>query len=79
MRVGDYFKIHMPRNEEVEIIYEAVVVSSDSDWVSAKVVYPTHVAEKLRSEGVFRIHLASLDVIILGNPKTDPVLEAIYG
>lgn len=79
MKVGDYFKINMPRRDEKEIIYKVEVISADSEWVSAKIVYPTTLAEKLRSEGVFRIHVASLDITVIGNPKEDPVLEAIYG
>ena len=79
MKVGDYFKINMPRSEEVEIIYEAVVISDDSEWVSAKIVHPVNVADRLSSEGVFRIHLATLDIIVMGNPKEDSVIGAIYG
>lgn len=79
MQVGDYFKINIPRQEEQEVIYEAIVISHDSEWVSAKIVYPSSLAERLKSEGIFKIHLASLNVINLGNPETKPVLRAIYG
>ena len=79
MNVGDYFKIDMPRKDEIDVIYEAVVVSQGSDWVSAKIVYPAYLAEKLKAEGVFKIHITSLDIVILGNPKIDGTLGAIYG
>lgn len=79
MKVGDYFKINIPRGNEKEVIYKVEVISSDSEWVSAKIVYPMILAEKLRSEGVFKIHVASLDITVIGNPTDNPVLEAVYG
>jgi len=36
-------------------------------------------AEKLKTEGLFKICMSSLDLIILGNPEDKPVLRAIYG
>jgi len=77
MQVGDYFKINIPRQDDVETIYEAVVVNND--WVCAKVIFPAHLAEKLKTEGLFKICMSSLDLIILGNPEDKPVLRAIYG
>lgn len=77
MKIGDYFKINIPRQDDLEVIYEAVVVNDD--WVSAKVVHPTYLADKLRSEGIFKICVKSLDLIILGNPSNKPALRSIYG
>ena len=77
MQVGDYFKIDIPRHDELETIYEAVVINND--WVCARVIFPTHLAEKLKPEGLFKICISSLDLIILGNPVSKPVLRAIYG
>lgn len=79
MQVGDYFKVAIPRHDDSEVIYEALIISSDAEWVSAKVVYPYNLAEKLKSEGVFKIHLGTIGVTILGNPESKPVLRAIYG
>jgi len=78
MKVGDYFRISMPRTESA-VIYQAVVVSSDSEWVSASVVYPTRLANQLKSSGVFKLHLNTLNIVVLGNPEDKPVLKAIYG
>ena len=78
MQVGDYFKINSPRSGS-DIVYQVMVVTSDSEWVSAKVVYPATVAEKLSAEGVFRIHVASLGVTIIGNINENSTLRAIYG
>lgn len=78
MQVGDYFRItNILRQDDLEIIYEAVVVNSD--WVCAKVIFPSHIAEKLRPEGLFKICMSTLDLVILGNPEEKPVLRAIYG
>ena len=79
MKVGDYFKIETPRQTEIEVIYEAVVLSQGSEWVSARVVHPQHLADKLKAEGVFKIHLPTLEIKVIGNPDSKPTLKAIYG
>lgn len=79
MRVGDYFKINMPRSEGTEIVYQAIVLSSDQEWVSAQVVHPTSLARKLQSQGVFKLHLHTLSISILGNPEDSSPIKAIYG
>ena len=78
MKIHDFFKINMPRSKD-GIIYQVVVISADADWVSAKIVHPSTLANKLRPEGVFRIHVASLDTTTVGNPNTDLVADALYG
>lgn len=78
VQVGDLFKIDLPGKREVEVVYQAVVVT-DSGWVSAKVVHPVILAEKLKNEGVFKIDLNTLDITIMGNVLDDGVAEAIYG
>lgn len=77
MKVGDYFKIQAPRKEGREVIYEAVVLTDDGQWVSAKIVHPKTLADKLNKEGVFKIHLGSLNITVISNDNT--ISKAIYG
>jgi len=78
VKVGDYFRISVPRTES-KVIYQSVVLSSDQEWVSAVVVYPTRLARQLKNSGVFKLHLNTLNIVVLGNPNDKPVLKAIYG
>lgn len=79
MKVGDFFKINVPGRGSEGIVYQAVVVTQNSNWVSAKVVYPAHLAEKLKSEGVFKIDLSTLNIVNLGNPNDNLMASVVYG
>lgn len=79
MKVGDLFKIKVPGRTSQEIIYQAVVITQDSNWVSAKIVHPAYLADRLKHEGVFKIELSTLDIVNLGNPNEDKMLKALYG
>ena len=79
MKVGDYFKINITRDKTRDIIYEAVVITDNQEWASAKIIYPRTIAEKLNKEGVFKIHLKSLNIEVIGNRNENTISSAIYG
>ena len=79
MRVDDCFRIKMLKNKQNHVIYQALVVNDDKKWVSAKIIHPSYLAEKLNPEGVFKIFVAGLDIEILGNLREDKLVQALYG
>ena len=78
MKIGDCFKIKMVRKDSKDVIYEVLTISSDDQWVSAKILHPVLLADKLNPMGAIRIHIGSLDIEVLGNNE-DEAIRAIYG
>ena len=77
MKVGDFFKINVKRDKNSQVVYKAEVISNDCEWVSATIVHPPYLAEKLKNEGFFKIHAKTLDLEVLNSDEN--LTRAIYG
>ena len=79
MKVDDCFRIKMVKSKQSDVIYQALMVNDDQKWVTAKVIHPVYLAEKLNLEGVFKIFVPGLDIEVLGNLKDGGITQALYG